>query len=119
MIEDLFNHKCDIYHFDIVDNPPKYGLPSTTSKEYKYNEEPDLVDIICHFNVHPVETITISEPQRNINHDVTLLCPLDTDIRFNDKVIDKETSLIYYAQKPRNIRNSHLKIQLFMERQYV
>jgi hypothetical protein len=109
--ERLLNHKCDIYHLISTDSS-KYGLPSET--EYSYPEAPDLIDVPCHFNIkNGSDSISQSEPQNNLYHTTTLILPFGTDIRINDKVIDKETGLEYTAEVPRNIRGHHIKVKVY------
>ena len=49
MIEDFFNHRCDIYHIIEQGASPGYKLPSSTS--FSYPNEPDLSAVACHFCV--------------------------------------------------------------------
>ena len=109
----LLDHKCDIYHLKKEEKAGKYGLPS--SKKFSYCETPNLEDIPCHFNVKNMgsESMRQLEPQNTLAHRTSLVLPIGTDIRTNDKVVDKATGLEYTAEVPRNIRGHHIKVMVF------
>lgn len=106
MIEDFFDHKCDIYHVKAEEDSPGYGLPA--SSKYEYGDEPDIVALDCHFGVKASNiTIVQQQPYNSMDAKTKLTLPADTDIRLNDKIVDCDTKLEYTAEQPRNIRNHH------------
>lgn len=61
MIEDFFDHKCDIYHIVKEEKSPRPGLPPSPS--FYYPEIPDIEDLECHFGVKSSNiTIVQKEP---------------------------------------------------------
>lgn len=112
-IENLLDHKCDIYHINSTNEPGKYGLPS--NKEFSFGEVPDIVDCPCHFNLKSggSENVSQSEPQNLLSHRTGLVLPIGTDVQFNDKIIHKETGLEYTAEHPKNIRGHHIKVMVY------
>lgn len=109
MIEDFFNHKCDIYH--IVENKksPGFGLPD--SPTFCYPDEPDIKEIECHFGVKSSNiTIVQKEPYNAMDARIKLTLPSGTDIRLNDKIVDCETGFEYTASVPKNIRGHHMTV---------
>lgn len=110
-IEDFFDHRCDIYHNQRTDTSPGYGLPA--SPDFKYPTAPDLTDVECHFGVkNATINITQKEPMNEMDSDIKLTLPIGTDIRLNDKVISKESGLVYTAGLPRNIRGHHIVVEI-------
>lgn len=112
-IEKLLDHKCDIYHLSSNIEPGKYGLPS--NQGFSYGEVPDIVDCPCHFSLKSggSENVSQSEPQNRLSHKTALTLPIGIDVRFNDKIIDKETGLEYTAEQPKNIRGHHIKVMVY------
>lgn len=107
----FLDHKCDIYHMEKTDTSPGYDLPSSPS--FSYPEQPDIVDIACHFGVkNGTVTIVQLEPQTNLEAKVKLALPAGTDVRLNDKIVDCGTGYEYTAEIPRSIRNHHTTVQL-------
>lgn len=111
-IGDFFDHKCDIYHITAHSDSPGYGLPDSGAK-YSYGSTPDISDLSCHFGVKP-STITIiqKEPYNDSNARIKLTVPSGTDIRINDKVVDKDSGYEYTAEQPRNIRGHHIFVYI-------
>lgn len=106
MIEDFFDHKCDIYHLKNEEDSLGYGLPA--SNKYEYGIEPNIKAINCHFGVKTSNiTIIQQQPYNSMDARIKLTLPADTDIRLNDKIVDCDTKLEYTAEQPRNIRNHH------------
>lgn len=111
-IEDFFDHKCDLYHALEGSDTPGYGLP--TSPSFDYPKQPDLSDVACHFNQGgsggTVNTLVQKLPEHSYEDRIKLTFPIGTDVRVNDKVLDKRTNLFYIAEIPRNIRNHHIYV---------
>ena len=108
-IEDLLDHRCDIYHLKKSEKTVGYGLPSSSS--FEYPEKPDEKEIPCHFGVESFGTGSGTEqkqPQNILSEKVKLTLLCGTDIRINDKIIDRDSGLEYIAEKTRNIRNHHI-----------
>lgn len=107
MIENLFDHRCSIYHLRKGTSSPGYGLPAAGT--YDYAETPDIENLACHFGVKSSSiNIIQQEPQNSMDARIKLNLPAGTDIRLNDKVVDCDTGLEYTAEQPRNIRNHHI-----------
>lgn len=111
-LEDFFNHRCSLYHTVKSDATPGYGLPA--SPHFTYPEQPDEVDIHCHFNQSgsggTVNTLVQNLPEHAYEDRIKLQLPIGTDVRVNDKVLDKRTGLFYYAELPRTIRDHHIYV---------
>lgn len=106
MIENFFDHKCDIYHVKADEDSPGYGLPA--SIKYEYGDEPDIAALNCHFGVKTSNITIIQQPPYNsMEARIKLTLPIDADIRLNDKIVDCDTKFEYTAEQPRNIRNHH------------
>lgn len=110
-IENLLDHKCDIYHIVREDASPGYALPA--SPEFSYPSTPDLAAVPCHFGVE-FESVPITqrEPQTEIDSEYKLTLPKGTDVRLNDKIVSGQTGLEYTAGVPRNIRNHHITVKI-------
>lgn len=109
MIEDFFDHKCNIYHVVKSSLNPGYGLPAGSDEKYDYGNEPDLSQIPCHFGVKSASISVIQhEPNNDLEEKTKLTLPAGTDIRINDKIVDCDTGLEYTAELPRNIREHHV-----------
>lgn len=109
--EAMLNHKCDVYHVQRTDTSPGYNLPSSPSFSYPYT--PDIVDLQCHFGVrNGTRTIIQNEPQAYYEARIKLTVPLETDIRLNDKIIDKSNGYEYTADIPVGIRGHHMIVWL-------
>lgn len=107
MIEDLFDHACNIYHLISEAQPRKYGLPEDVC--FNYPDVPDIKNQICHFGVKVGNIQVVNgEPQKDLDARLKLCLPIGTDIRVNDKVISANTGYSYVAEVPRNIRGHHI-----------
>ena len=106
MIEDFFNHKCNIYHAIDIGKSPGYGLP--TSEEYSYPDLPDISNQICHFAVKS-STLTIvqNNPTNDLDARIKLTLPFGVDVHVNDKIVSNETGYAYIAEVPRHPQNHH------------
>ena len=106
-LDELLNHKCDIYHIVKEEASPGFSLPA--SPKFTYPETPDEVDVPCHFGVKSGNRLIIqTEPQADYQAKIKLTVPLGTDIRLNDKIIDTVNGYEYTADIPVRIRNHHL-----------
>lgn len=110
----MLNHKCDVYHIKREDKSPGYGLPSSPS--FSYSGTPDIVDLACHFNTKnggvSALLVTQSEPMANLEGKIKLVLPLGTDIRLNDKIVNKQNGYEYTAEVPVQVRNHHLYVMV-------
>ena len=111
MIEDFFDHKCNIFHIVGEEATPGYGLPPSPSFHYK--PEPDISELECHFGVRTSSLMTVQgAPQNDLEARIKLTLPVGTDVRINDKIVDCDTLHEYTAEQPRNIRNHHIFVYI-------
>ncbi|WP_434814504.1 DUF3599 family protein (plasmid) [Bacillus tropicus] len=100
-LQGMFVHECDIYHLQKKEQPGKYGQPGEIV--YSYNESPDIVGQSCYFaeNVAVARSTAIQSAPNQLNeqHTRVLFMP-GTDIKHNDKVIKKNTNVVYYIRNP-------------------
>lgn len=109
--ETMLNHKCDVYHMQRDDMSPGYGLPSSPS--FSYPDTPDIADLQCHFSVKTGTRVVVqNEPQADYQAQIKLVVPLGTDIRLNDKVVDKSSGYEYTTDIPVQVRAHHLFVML-------
>lgn len=109
--ESMLNHKCDVYHILRDDTSPGYGLPSSPS--FSYPDEPDITDLQCHFCIKSgTRTVIQNEPQASYQASVKLVTLFGTDLRLNDKIIDKSTGYEYTADIPVQVQNHHVFVML-------
>lgn len=106
-LENLLNHKCDIYHIQEGRASPGYGLAASPS--FSYLDEPDISAQECHFGVKSQSvTITQTTPANMMDAKTKLTLPIGTDVRCNDKIVDLRTGIEYTAEQPVNVRNHHI-----------
>lgn len=111
MIEDFFDHKCDIYHIREEQKSPGYGLP--TSPNHSYEQEPDIKALSCHFGIRTMSVNIHQTAPINIMDDKTkLTLPKGTDIRLNDRIVNCDTGDEYIADEPHNIRGHHIFVRI-------
>lgn len=114
MIEDFFDHKCNIFHVVKGTGSPGFGLPG--SPTFEYSPVPDIAEQDCHFGVRNGTLNTAQQqPQNDLNARLKLTLPAGTDIRMNDKVVDCKTGLSYTAEVPRDIRGHHTIVYIKRE----
>lgn len=102
----LLNDLCDIYHLQACEDELGYGLDA--DKRYGYSEEPDLTDVPCHFNVKGGSgTLVQEQPMRILSERVKINLPPETDVRMNDKIVNKYTGLEYTVEVPYRVRGHH------------
>lgn len=109
--EAMLNHKCDVYHIRKAQSSPGYNLPSSPS--FSYPETPDIEDLQCHFCVKSGSRVIVqTEPKANYQAQIKLVMPFGTDIRLNDKIVDKESGYEYTADIPVRVQNHHLFVMI-------
>ncbi len=109
--ESMLNHTCDVYHIQETSASPGYGLVS--SPAFSYSDEPDITDLQCHFGAKSGSRLIAQlTPQAEYQARIKLVVPLGTDIRLNDKIIDKQTGYEYTADIPVQVRNHHLFVMI-------
>jgi hypothetical protein len=102
---DLLTDRCDIYHLTELQEGASYGIPGET--EYSYPNVPDLQEVPSLFVKENVK-IEKNEPGVVIIRSFLVHFLVNTDVRFNDKVVFN--GLAYRLQVPRNIRNHHIEV---------
>ena len=106
-LNDFLEHRCDIYHIHSEDKSPGYGLPS--SPTFSYPDDPDISNVRCHFSVKSgTSNVNQLDPQTVYAARLKLTLPFGTDVRVNDKIIDRTTGYEYTAEIPRNVRKHHM-----------
>lgn len=108
-IENLFDHKCDIYHLTELPRSLGYGIEDS---DYVYPDMPDAENVSCHFNVNPSGNLEQTESANEYIYTGKLQLPAGTDIRINDKIVDRGNGLVYTAEIPKNIRNHHMVVTI-------
>jgi hypothetical protein len=103
---DLLTDRCDILHLTETQEAAEYGVPGET--EYAYPDTPDLTDVSCLFAKESIQ-VTKEEPGVSIVQSFLVHFFVETDVRFNDKVIFNGTT--YRLEVPRNIRNHHIEVR--------
>ena len=107
-IDDLFNHRCSIYHLKEETTSPGYGLPGQTV--HRYPDTPDLSGIPCHFKVNANTQMIQEEPYNTYLYTGKLALPSGTDVRFHDKIVNEASGLEFTAQMPQDIRGNHITV---------
>ena len=94
--ESMLIHKCDVYHIIREDS-----------------DMPDITDLKCKFGVKSGNRIVVqTEPRAEYQAKIKLTIPFGTDIRLNDKIIDKATDYEYTADIPVQVQNHHLFVMI-------
>ena len=113
MIEDFFDHTCDIFHAVKVTEARGYGLPAKEDEGLHYPSKPDIEGQACHFSVKTGTLQTIQqEPQQDLDAKLKLTLPAGTDVRVNDQIVSGVTGYKYLAEIPRNIRGHHVAVRI-------
>ena len=94
--EDLLDHRCDIYHMVKGEKDMGFAIKQTG---FSYPKVPDVEDVACHFNVNANAELTQTESANEFIYSGKLQLPAGTDVRVNDKVVDKNTGLAYSAER--------------------
>lgn len=109
MIEDFYNDLCDIFHICEEKKSLGYNLPS--SPAHSYPAEPDIASLPCHFSVKSQSvSVEQQEPQAVMTARIKLILPAGTDVRLNDRIINKSTGYEYTAELPQNIHGHHIYV---------
>lgn len=106
---ELLDHKCAIFHVKTETKGMGYGIKTDS---FVYPDEPDLPLVPCHFNVQDTGTLEQTEDANEYIVVGKLNLPCGTDVQVNDKIIDLDSGIAYYAEIPRNIRNHHMIVQI-------
>ena len=102
---------CNIFHLRSEGKSPGFGLPA--APEFKYDADPDLAGVACHFHVKGFSpSFKEQSPHTDMDGSEKLSLPAGTDVRINDKIVDLTTGVEYTAGVPRNIRDHHIAVQL-------
>lgn len=109
-IENLFNHRCSIYHLRTETKSPGYGLPGQTV--YSYPDTPDLEHVHCHFKVNASAEMIQESPMNTFLYTGKLSLPQGTDVRLNDKIVNEESGIDFTAQVPESIRGHHMIVMI-------
>ena len=105
--ENYLNDLCDIYHAQKSTDSPGYGL--TKQPAFSYPAEPDVPGVACHFGVKSESTSINQTAPVNVKESrIKLTLPTGTDVRLNDKIIDKKNGYEYIAEIPHDIHGHHL-----------
>ena len=113
MYSDFLNDRCDIYHLQTGEVSVGYGISAATAS-HSYPDEPDLTDVPCHFNRHGIfEGLGESAPARMYYGATKVQFPKGTDVRVNDRIVDKVTGVQYTISIPYMVgRNHHIAAQV-------
>ena len=86
-IENFFDHTCNIFHLRSEGKSPGFGLPA--APEFKYDADPDLAGVACHFHVKGFSpSFKEQSPHTDMDGSEKLSLPAGTDVRINDKIVD-------------------------------
>ncbi|MCM1295971.1 MAG: YqbH/XkdH family protein [Muribaculaceae bacterium] len=112
MYADFLNDRCDIYHLTEKASRRGYGIDDGTT--YEYPDVPDIENVKCHFNRQRVVAPIYSQsPYRTYQGATKLQLPLGTDVRLNDRIVDRVTGAIYTASVPYIVgRNHHIAVEI-------
>lgn len=116
MIEDFFDHVCNIY-FPVTDTDPmEYDVPAR--KTTQYPATPSLAAVPCHFSVRSQsQSFEQSAPINTKRYDGKLTLPAGTAIPQNCKIVDVTPGSIseeYTGKRPLNIRGHHVTVELYL-----
>lgn len=107
-IDNLFDHKCDIYHMVKQGKDIGYGIET---QDFVYPSNPDEAAVDCHFNAEP-GSIEQTETANEYIYHGKLQLPVGTDIRVNDRIVDKRNGLAYTAEIPKDVRGHHIIVYI-------
>ncbi len=108
--------RCDIYHVKEDSVPRGYGLKDRVV--FVYPDEPAAANVKCHFNIGGSKlAIVQGEPMANYEALIQLDLPPGTDIKVNDKIVDKLTGCEYTAEMPRRLPDDHHIIVMVKRRE--
>lgn len=105
--EHFLNDLCDIYHVQKSESSPGYGLKEQPS--FSYPEQPDVPGVACHFGVKSESTSINQAAPVNVKESrIKLTMPTGTDVRLNDKIVDKKNGYEYIAEIPHDVHGHHI-----------
>lgn len=105
--EQFLNDLCDIYHVQKDTGSPGYGLNKQPT--FSYPAEPDVPGVACHFGVKSESTSINQTAPVNVKESrIKLTLPTGTDVRLNDKIIDKKNGYEYIAEIPHDVHGHHI-----------
>lgn len=105
--ENYLNDLCDIYHAQKSTDSPGYGL--TKQPAFSYPAEPDVPGVACHFGVKSESTSINQTAPVNVKESrIKLTLPTGTDVRLNDKIIDKKNGYEYIAEIQHDVHGHHI-----------
>jgi len=107
--EDLLDHRCAIYHMKQSEKDLGYNVKTGS---FDYSSEPDIPEVTCHFNVDDSGNITQTEEANEYIVVGKLQLPAGTEVRLNDKIVNLDTGISYFAEIPKNIRNHHIVVNV-------
>ena len=81
--EQFLNDLCNIYHVQKDTGSPGYGLSESTS-------------------INQTAPVNVKESR------IKLTLPTGTDVRLNDKIIDKKNGYEYIAEIPHDVHGHHI-----------
>ncbi len=102
---DLLTDECIVYHQIENQGTASYGVPGEAG--YSYLVVPDLQNVSCLFAKENLKVVK-EEPGVQIVQSFLVHFLIDTDVRFNDKVIFNGNT--YRLEIPRNIRGHHIEV---------
>ena len=103
--EDLLTDRCNVYHLIENQETGTYGVPGET--DYSYPALSDLQNVSCLFAKESTKVVK-EEPGIQIVQSFLVHFFINTDVRFNDKVIFN--GVTYRLEIPRNIRGHHIEV---------
>jgi len=115
--DSFLNHKCDVYHITQKTESVGFGLEDKHS--FSYPDEPDLTEVRCHFNIRGsagsrniVQNPATAAPHAEYRAKIKLVFPYGTDIRLNDKIVDKSNGYEYTADIPVQVQRHHMFVMV-------
>lgn len=107
--QNFLNDTCDIFHIVKSDRNFGYGLQKQENSKFGYSSEPDIEGQACHFGVKSRSSAVLQQaPKNDLEEKIKLYLPWGTDIRVNDKIIDRRTKYEYTAEQPVPVQKHHI-----------
>ncbi|AGK52030.1 DUF3599 family protein [Bacillus sp. 1NLA3E] len=103
--QDLLTDRCAVYHLVENQEAGSFGVPGETA--YSYPVLSDLQNVSCLFAKESTKVVK-EEPGVEIVQSFRVHFLINTDVRFNDKIVLNGTS--YRLEIPRNIRGHHIEV---------
>jgi hypothetical protein len=102
---DLLTDRCDVYHLLEQQGSGTYGVPG--EEDYSYPAVPDIQNVSCLFAKESLK-VSKDEPGVTIIQSFLVHFFVESDVRFNDKVIFNGNT--YRLEIPRKIRGHHIEV---------